>query len=189
MYLLSLRFSADDLCFPLTVLGTVDHSRLEGYTSLDYLPFDANIKRTEGTVRQDASGSVFKTTKGAPHIISNLLSGDGSGAAKAAIDGAVHALAEKGIRSLAVARTLPRGPSGGGGAAAGGDEWHAVGLLTFLDPPRPDTAATLHKAIFYGVEIKMARAPPTQFFFGPIFFIPSFACCCADIFPFNTPRR
>jgi H+-transporting ATPase len=30
-----------------------------------------------------------------------------------------------------------------------------LGLLTFLDPPRPDTKATIHKAIGYGVAVKM----------------------------------
>lgn len=43
----------------------------------------------------------------------------------------VTALGKRGIRSLAVARTKL------------GDEsltkWEAVGMLSFLDPPRPDT--------------------------------------------------
>jgi len=30
-----------------------------------------------------------------------------------------------------------------------------LGLLTFLDPPRPDTKDTIHKAIAYGVGVKM----------------------------------
>lgn len=30
-----------------------------------------------------------------------------------------------------------------------------AGLLTFLDPPRPDTKDTIHKAMAYGVDVKM----------------------------------
>jgi hypothetical protein len=29
------------------------------------------------------------------------------------------------------------------------------GILTFLDPPRPDTREVLHKAMEYGIEVKM----------------------------------
>ena len=36
-----------------------------------------------------------------------------------------------------------------------------LGLLTFLDPPRPDTRDTLEKALGYGVDTKMARPPRT----------------------------
>ena len=40
---------------------------------VDFLPFDPTIKRTEGTLRNKKTGAEFKTTKGAPHIILNLL--------------------------------------------------------------------------------------------------------------------
>ncbi len=43
--------------------------------------------------------------------------------------------------------------------AEGAGPWRALGLLTFLDPPRPDTRDTLEKALGYGVDTKMARAP------------------------------
>lgn len=39
---------------------------------IDFLPFDPTIKRTEGTLR-GPDGKVFKTTKGAPHIILKLI--------------------------------------------------------------------------------------------------------------------
>lgn len=35
------------------------------------------------------------------------------------------------------------------------DKWEMVGLLTFLDPPRPDTKETIHKAMAFGVDVKM----------------------------------
>ena len=34
-------------------------------------------------------------------------------------------------------------------------EWHMLGLLTFLDPPRLDTKETIHRAMAFGVEVKM----------------------------------
>merc|ERR1711968_173966 len=56
----------------------------------------------------------------------------------------VHRFGLRGIRALAVARTdSEKG------------EWHLLGLLTFLDPPRSDTKETIHRAINYGVEVKM----------------------------------
>ena len=48
-----------------------------------------------------------------------------------------------GIRSLAVARTNESG------------QWYMLGLLTFLDPPRPDTLQTILDAQGYGVAVKM----------------------------------
>ena len=52
-------------------------------------------------------------------------------------------LGERGIRALAVAKTN------------GSGTWEMAGLLTFLDPPRPDTKATIDRARDYGVEVKM----------------------------------
>jgi len=52
-------------------------------------------------------------------------------------------LASRGIRGLAVARTNPK------------EQWELMGILTFLDPPRPDTRATIEKAYDYGIDVKM----------------------------------
>lgn len=46
---------------------------------------------------------------------------------------------------MAVARTDAQG------------QWAMLGLLTFLDPPRPDTAATLQAALRHGVQTRMVR--------------------------------
>jgi len=46
---------------------------------------------------------------------------------------------------LAVAKTK--------GSADG--PWELIGLLTFLDPPRPDTKDTIDRARDFGVEVKM----------------------------------
>eukprot|EP01035_Chromulina_nebulosa_P039568 gene39568-53495_t len=37
------------------------------------MPFDPIVKRTEGTVRDNTTGKTYKTTKGAPNIILNLI--------------------------------------------------------------------------------------------------------------------
>lgn len=33
--------------------------------------------------------------------------------------------------------------------------WQMAGLLTFLDPPRPDTRETVERALAFGVDVKM----------------------------------
>lgn len=55
----------------------------------------------------------------------------------------VEEFGQRGIRCMAVART------------DADSQWHMLGLLTFLDPPRPDTKATLETALHYGVQTRM----------------------------------
>jgi len=129
------------------VLGAVDLAKCDAYTQLDFMPFDPTVKRTEGTVR-GPDGATFKTTKGAPHIILKLITEDRERVVKA-VDAKVHELGTRGIRSLAVARSTP---SGG---------WQMLGILTFLDPPRPDTKETIHRAMAYGVDVKMITGDHT----------------------------
>ena len=124
-------------------LGGVKMELLDHYEQMDYLPFDPQIKRTEGTVKDIRTGEVFKTSKGAPHIILKLLGAE-SASVQDAVERDVARLGECGIRSLAVARTMP-----------GSDDWKMVGLLTFLDPPRPDTKQTIADANHHGVDVKM----------------------------------
>lgn len=121
-------------------LGAVDRARLEDYVSLDYMPFDPVAKRTEGTVKNKKTGKSFKTSKGAPHVIMNLV-GDKSIESK--VEGDVTDLGLRGIRALAVAKTNEHG------------KWQFLGLLTFLDPPRLDTKQTIADARVYGIKVKM----------------------------------
>jgi hypothetical protein len=44
---------------------------LEPVTQTNYVPFDPIFKRTEGTVIE--KGVTYKTSKGAPHILMNLV--------------------------------------------------------------------------------------------------------------------
>ena len=102
-------------------LGSIDMSLMEPYQQLEYLPFDPQIKRTEGTVRDNRTGKEFKTSKGAPHITLALLD-DQEEVVKEQVKRDVARLGVHGIRSLAVARTDDDG------------RWKMVGLFTFLDP-------------------------------------------------------
>eukprot|EP01034_Spumella_vulgaris_P021561 gene21561-27599_t len=121
-------------------LNAVDMNSLEAVEQLEYMPFDPVVKRTESTLRDRATGVVFKTTKGAPHVILKLIN-DPPFAALVEKD--IRSLGERGIRSLAVARTSETG------------DWILLGLLTFLDPPRPDTMQTIFDAQHHGVAVKM----------------------------------
>ena len=139
------REDARDALDRLT-LGSVDHKSLEAVVQTNYVPFDPVVKRTEGTVIEN--GITFKTTKGAPNVLLDLcldasVGGDDRQVADK-VNADVKALGEKGIRSLAVAKTDPRD-----------GKWRMLGLLTFLDPPREDTAQTIREAIAFGVAVKM----------------------------------
>merc|ERR1711904_654383 len=127
----------------------VDLKSMECVEQLDYLPFDPVIKRTEGTVKDKSQkingGATFKTSKGAPQVLVKLVeqSGGCDAATKKSIEGDVTALVKRGIRAIAVAKTDENGV------------WRMMGLLTFMDPPRPDTKDTVRRSRDNGVAVKM----------------------------------
>jgi H+-transporting ATPase len=121
----------------------LDLSGCDAYDQLDFLPFDPTRKRIEATLR-DKDGSKFAMSKGAVHVILDLCPN------KDEIHDAVKskeiALGKRGIRSLAVARKdINRGP----------ENWRMLGILTFLDPPRPHTMDTIKACIKNVIEGKM----------------------------------
>jgi H+-transporting ATPase len=120
-------------------LESVDMTSLEAVEQLDFMPFDPMVKRTAGTVRE--KGRIFKTSKGAPHILLRLCKDE---AVRKRCEADVKVLGRRGIRCLGVARTT-----------GDNDNWEMLGLLTFLDPPRPDTKKTIEDASAYGVTVKM----------------------------------
>ena len=130
-------------------LTAVDMPSMDEVEQTEYMPFDPIIKRTEGTVKELATGKVYKTTKGAPHVILKLVTSsnkqDTQGNQKIAnqVEEDVHSFGLRGIRTLAVAKTNDKG------------QWEFLGMLTFLDPPRPDTKQTIEDANRYGVAVKM----------------------------------
>ena len=73
-----------------------------------------------------------------------------------------YIIANQGIRCMAIAKTVDSGLS----------EWKFLGLLTFLDPPRPDTAKTIQDAEEYGVKVcYMFHVIYTNMYFLCFFFI------------------
>jgi len=110
------------------------------HEQLDYEPFDPTTKRTLATLR-GPTGEVFRSAKGAPDIVLKMCRDvDRIGPLIAPL---TEDYAARGIRCIGVARTDRCG------------DWCFVGLLTFLDPPRPDTADTIAKARELGVQVKM----------------------------------
>jgi len=125
----------------LAVLGGLkDKDTLKSYEVVHFQPFDPVHKRTEATVK-GKDGKEFKVTKGAPQVILKLSSN--SDQAKSSIEKAVNEFAERGFRSLGVAR------------AEGDGQWQFIGMLPLFDPPREDAKATIATALAMGVKIKM----------------------------------
>ena len=107
---------------------------------LDHMPFDPTVKRTESTIK-GPDGKVFKVTKGAPHVILKLIKNKAE--IEKAVELKVTELGLRGIRALSVAKSNDKG------------DWYMMGILTFLDPPRPDTKSTIERSLEFGVDVKM----------------------------------
>ncbi len=120
--------------------GVKDKKTLQGYTQVQFVPFDPVHKKTESTIK-DAENRTFKVTKGAPQVIMDLcrLDKDTSTRAQAMVNDS----AAKGYRTLGVARSED------------GGTWSFLGILPLFDPPREDSAETICEARKHGVEIKM----------------------------------
>jgi len=118
-----------------------DLTKCDDYKQLDFTPFDPRTKRTEGKL-QGPDGKIFRITKGAPHVILGMCHNKEE--IEQLVEAKVHELGSRGVRSLALARM--------------DDEdgvWKMLGILTFLDPPRPDTKLTIERCGHYGVRVKM----------------------------------
>lgn len=123
------------------VLGACDLDVCDQYEMLDHQPFDPILKRTESTIK-GPDGKKFKVTKGAPQIVAALVDDE---TIRERVRAEVQLQGAKGIRCLAVAITTDANMS----------KWAMLGVLTFLDPPRPDTKATIDAALEAGVDVKM----------------------------------
>ena len=71
-------------------------------------------------------------TKGAPPVV--LKMAHNYLQIRETLEAAVDDFAERGVRCIAVARTDEQ------------ERWNFMGLITFLDPPRPDTKQTIELA-------------------------------------------
>jgi H+-transporting ATPase len=138
----ALASRADDKdTIDLAVLDGLDGpTALDGYTIGTFHPFDPVGKRTEAAVT-DGHGKKFKVTKGAPQVIMKLAAN--ASAVKTEVDMAIDGFAERGFRSLGVARAEGDGP------------WKLVGVLPLYDPLRKDAKTTIATAVSLGVHVKM----------------------------------
>ncbi|KAG6519276.1 hypothetical protein ZIOFF_022769 [Zingiber officinale] len=119
-----------------------------GIREVHFLPFNPVDKRTALTYI-DAEGHWHRVSKGAPEQILNLCN------CKEDVRRRVHSVidkyAERGLRSLAVARQEVPEKS----KESPGGPWQFVGLLPLFDPPRHDSAETIRRALNLGVNVKM----------------------------------
>ena len=108
------------------------------YQQVHFSPFDPVSKRTEAEVKKD--GEQFTVIKGAPQVVVGMA--DLPDSTVEQIDKIVNMLAEKGYRTIAVARK-------------DGDRIDLIGLIPMLDPPRPDSKEVLADLKAHGVTVKM----------------------------------
>jgi H+-transporting ATPase len=112
---------------------------MKQYQQLGFTPFDPVCKRTEACVRcADVDCTIIK---GAPQVILELC---GEGLDRWEISAMVEGLAEKGYRTLGVARKKAGDPS-----------FDFMGLIPLFDPPREDSQAIITEARKLGLQIKM----------------------------------
>lgn len=119
-----------------------------GIREVHFLPFNPTDKRTALTYF-DGEGKMHRVSKGAPEQILALAHNSPE------IESRVHAIidkfAERGLRSLAVARQeVPEGTKD-----SSGGPWEFIGLMPLFDPPRHDSAETIRQALNLGVNVKM----------------------------------
>ena len=114
--------------------------QLNQYEIEKYIPFDPVRKRAESVVKK-AEGGTIQMVKGAPQVVLNLCSPDEK--LKTAVMQGVKYFAEKGYRTLGVAKTDAN------------QTWHFLGLISLLDPEREDTKETLDQIKKMGLEVKM----------------------------------
>ncbi|XVF34173.1 hypothetical protein REPUB_Repub18cG0035800 [Reevesia pubescens] len=119
-----------------------------GIREVHFLPFNPVDKRTALTYI-DSNGNWHRASKGAPEQILALCNAKED--LKKKVYSIIDKFAERGLRSLAVARQqVPEKTK-----ESAGTPWHFVGLLPLFDPPRHDSAETIRRALNLGVNVKM----------------------------------
>ncbi|XP_038696172.1 plasma membrane ATPase 4 isoform X1 [Tripterygium wilfordii] len=119
-----------------------------GIREVHFLPFNPVDKRTALTYI-DPNGNWHRVSKGAPEQIVALCNCKED--VKKKVHMVIDKFAERGLRSLAVARQeVPEKSKDSPGAP-----WEFVGLLPLFDPPRHDSAETIRRALNLGVNVKM----------------------------------
>ncbi|CAK7354212.1 unnamed protein product [Dovyalis caffra] len=119
-----------------------------GIREVHFLPFNPVEKRTALTYI-DSNGNWHRASKGAPEQILTLCNCKED--VKKKVHSVIDKYAERGLRSLAVAKQEVPEKS----KDAAGGPWQLVGLLPLFDPPRHDSAETIRRALHLGVNVKM----------------------------------
>ncbi|KAF9113134.1 hypothetical protein BGX27_002127 [Mortierella sp. AM989] len=134
---LAVRTAAEE---QLPILQNRTHKHeIPGYKVTSFSPFNPATKLTQATITNKETGETFKVAKGAPQVIIRLVGGDDDAVR------AVNAMAKRGLRALGVARSRK-------GFI---DEFELVGMISLIDPPRPDSAETIARCRHMGVDVKM----------------------------------
>jgi len=120
--------------------GVRDRRELHKYRIVRFQPFDPVHKRTEAVVA-GSDGVQFRASKGAVQVILGLA--PDANQIRGAVDRAVKEFADRGFRSLGVARTKDNG------------QWQFLGVLPLFDPPREDSRATIATAAQMGIKVKL----------------------------------
>ncbi|KAJ3175448.1 hypothetical protein HK101_010658 [Irineochytrium annulatum] len=115
-----------------------DHN-IPGFKVNNFIPFNPTSKYTEAKVTDLATGKQFRCIKGAPQVIVRMVGGHDEATV------AVNDFAKRGLRALGVARTIDDEMT----------KFEMVGMISLLDPPRPDSASTIHECGLLGVSVKM----------------------------------
>ncbi|KAI8984614.1 plasma-membrane proton-efflux P-type ATPase [Mycotypha africana] len=124
----------------LDILKNRENAReIPGYKVTKFAPFNPVTKMTQATILDLATNQTFCVAKGAPQVITQLVGGDDDAVR------AVNSLARRGLRALGVAKTLPGTE----------DKFEMVGMISLLDPPRPDSLTTIAECNALGVDVKM----------------------------------
>ncbi|KAG0322050.1 hypothetical protein BGZ97_009102 [Linnemannia gamsii] len=119
--------------------GRTHKHEVPGFKVTSFLPFNPSTKLTQATITNLTTNSTFKVAKGAPQVIIQLVGGDDDAVR------AVNSLAKRGLRALGVARTVEGNM----------DKWELIGMISLIDPPRPDSAETIRRCNDMGVAVKM----------------------------------
>eukprot|EP00658_Telonema_sp_P-2_P083326 TRINITY_DN8996_c0_g1_i1.p1 TRINITY_DN8996_c0_g1~~TRINITY_DN8996_c0_g1_i1.p1 ORF type:complete len:1094 (-),score=361.29 TRINITY_DN8996_c0_g1_i1:311-3592(-) len=141
--------------------GPLDKDALNaGYehTEGGFFPFDPSTKRTMACILNKKTGKEFRVAKGATKVMLNMLDKAHRDQVTEDFNAAINAFAERGIRAIAIIRSDDTDKNGKmiideeTGECKG---WRLAGFITFLDPPRPDSAHVIRMAREFGVEVKM----------------------------------
>jgi H+-transporting ATPase len=133
----AVRFAAEDRVEILK--NRHDEHHIPGYKVTGFIPFNPTSKYTEATVTDLATGKKFRCIKGAPPVIVRMVGGHNE-ATKA-----VNDFAKRGLRALGVAKTVDDDMT----------KFEMVGMISLLDPPRPDSAHTIQECHKLGIDVKM----------------------------------